>query len=92
MKVRGQRFYNMQTHEKLKFGLPDVVLVSLEECDVEVVDIETMQPVSTEKLFLVIVILSDGVYGSTKPLKDQDYAAYIASTLSERLENFHKGS
>jgi len=92
MKIRGQRFYDMQTHEKVKFGLPDVASVVMEECDISVVDAETSEVVSTSRLFLVIVVLNDGSFVSTKPLLDQDYAAYIAHTLADKCERWEKGS
>lgn len=92
MKVRGARFYNMITHEKAKFGLPDIGAVFMEECDIATIDVETNQEVGTSKLFLVIVTLHDGTFVSTKPLFDQDYAAYIAATLAERCERWQNGS
>jgi len=92
MKVRGQRFYDMLTHQKSKFGLPDIASIVMEEVEIAMVDIATNEEISTTKLFLVIVKLNDGTFVSTKPLQDQDYAAYIAATLAGRVERFSKGS
>jgi len=82
----------MQTHKKETFGLPDIASVVMEECDISVIEIETDKVLGTQKLFLVIVVLHNGTFVATKPLLDQDYAAYIAHTLAERCERWEKGS
>jgi len=92
MRVRKQPFYNMVTHQKAKFGLPDILSIVMEQCDISMVEPETDKVLGSSKLFLVIVLLRDGTYVSTKPLLDQDYAAYIAATLAERCERWEKGS
>jgi len=89
MKVRGQRFFYMDTHEKAKFGIKDIHQVIVQQADIEVVDVETMLPVSSQELFLVIVTLEDGKFVSTKPIYDQDYAAYIATTLADKCKQYH---
>lgn len=82
----------MQTNKRVTFGLPDISSVFMEECNISMIEVETDKVMSSTKLFLVIVWLHDGSSVSTKPLLDQDYAAYIAATLAERCERWAKGS
>lgn len=88
MKIKGERFYDMETYQKVVFGLPDVSTVWLQPCDIMTVDVDTKDIVGQSTLFVVIVELNTGIVCGTKPTHDQDHAATVAHTLAQRCRDW----
>jgi len=88
MVIKGRKFYDMlDAGTQVKFGVQDVVLVTLEHVVLDYVDDE-FEYVGSTHLFMVAVLLVDGRYVATEPHHDQDFVATIGHTLSDMCNKY----
>jgi len=89
MKINGQVFYDMQTMERAKFGIPDIRVLSIEEVHFEYDEPDTKEIGQVAVFWFVCCILLDGRMVGTKPTQEQDYAAITAHRLNEKIQVYY---
>jgi len=89
MKINGQVFYDMQTMERATFGIPDIEILSIEECHIEFLNPVTSMPGNELVLWFVCCVLTDGRIVGTKPTQEQDYTAITAHRLNEKIAVYY---
>jgi len=81
MMILGEQFYYMHNRFEADCQLSEVVEVVVNEVEVQEVTTDTLEVVSTSTCFLVMAMLDDGVFVSTRPLNNEDYANSISRAL-----------
>lgn len=90
MRVLGENFYNMQEPSEIViFEVGKVEAVMLQPIEIELVNMITEETEETMKLSLVMVLLCDGTWLSTRPDLDTAKAEKICKLLSEWCEKYH---
>jgi hypothetical protein len=92
MRILGEYFYDMQTHWKEDFSPHMVDVVTMQECEIQTVDVETNEIVDTSMVYVVVAVLKNGVFAATKPLDDEGYAKKVAETLIQYCEDVAHGN
>lgn len=92
MKIKGELFYNMVTHEIVEFSPRDVSLVFVQDCEIQIVDVTDMSIVETSYLYVVTAVMDDGEMYAAKPFESKEYASMIAATLAQYCEDVKHGN
>jgi len=79
--ILGEQFYYMHNSFEAYCQLSEVLEVVVNEVEVQEVTTDTLEVVSTSTCFLVMAMLDDGVFVSTRPLSSGDYANSVSSAL-----------
>jgi len=90
MIIEGQKFLDLyDAHTEVQFSVEDVISVILQPVNIALVDEHTLQYVSEDVVYLVLVELKDGRKCSTEPITDMKDAAVVSEKLSELCRQFH---
>jgi len=89
-KFNGQEFYHMlDASKRATFGIPDIILVQMQEVIIEVVD-EDWKPVSQEVLFMVVCIVYEDTWVATRPHHDRDYVETTANIIADKCKQWYE--
>lgn len=90
MRVLGENFYNMQAADEIViFEVGKVEAVMLQPVEIDLVNMITEEIAETMKFSLVLVLLNDGTWLSTRPDLDAAHAERICKLLSDWCEKYH---
>lgn len=92
MRIKGENFYDMVTHEIVEFSARDVDVVYVQHCEIKIIDVNDMSIVDTEYLYVVTVIMQDGSLFAAEPFENKEYADFIAETLAQYCEDVAHGN
>lgn len=92
MKIKGELFYNMVTHEVVEFSARDVDMVFVQDCEIQIVSVIDYSVIDTEYLYVVTVMMNNGNIYAAQPFEDSRYANMIAETLAQYCEDVHYGN
>jgi hypothetical protein len=89
MKILNEQFYYMHNQHDANFDLSEIDMVLLNPADIQTVDIETMEVVAQETVYICICVLKDGVFAATRPLESEKLAAKICEILQKKLRRMY---
>lgn len=92
MKVKGELFYDMVTHEVVEFSPRDIDMVFVQDCEIQIVSVIDYSVIDTEYLHVVTVMMRDGKIYAAQPFEDSEYAALIAEMVVQYCEDFEYGN
>lgn len=92
MEINGELFYNMVTHEVVKFSPREVGMVFVQDCEIHTVDTTDMSIVETEYVYVAMAMMLDGRIYGTEPFTNRHYAHMIATTLAGYCEDVAHGN
>lgn len=92
MKIKGELFYNMVTHEVVEFSPRDVNMIFVQDCEIQIVSVDDYGVIDTQCLYVVTVVMNDGNIYAAQPFEDSDYAEMIAGTLFRYCEDVAHGN
>jgi hypothetical protein len=89
MIILGEKFYYMHNHQEANFDLSEISTMLVQPAHVQVVDEYTLEIVSEDEIFVVIVVIDDETFAATKPLTSEKKAMAVATVLQKKLKRMY---